>query len=445
MLVEFVGQSSRDADNIVADPSRLLNCYRERAGTGVAWLKSVLAMTPHSTLPGVFVTAMGTVNGRLFAVCGGRLYEVMEDGSYTDIGAVATGPANIAGNNGRVTVRAGSQYFVYDLTAGTLAEAVPGAFDEFGSLDTISNYTVLTEAGGRRFQWSDLAAPGTLPGLNFSTADGKDDLLIRAVALFGQLWLFKEESTERWYVTGEAGASAFARVVGGVSDVGLRSHDLICKFPGGAFMVGSDGRASLVSPGGLQPVSTPAVETAIKLHEPRYCVAFEDEGHVFGCIVFADAAAWCYDIATGEWFERAEGADLQPWRASQSAKFKGEWYVGRNDGHIAKLTRADIDGTQPLVREATSRTLYLDGKRGTAREIEFFARQGFADVDLMMALSRDGGMTWTPWKTRMLGSSGDYARRAVWRNQGQFRQLTARIRWTEAAAVNISAQARLEL
>lgn len=443
MLVEFVSQSSRDADSIVADPSRLLNVYRERAGTGVAWLKSVLAMTPHTALPGVFVTAMGVVDGRMFAVCGGALFEVKSDGSYALLGAVEHGQANVAGNNGRVTVRAGLRYFVYNLDTNTLTEPVAGAFADFGSLDTVGNYTVLTEAGGRKFQWSELADPTGLPGLSFSTADGKDDLLVRAVALFGQLWLFKQESTERWYLTGAAGASAFERTVGGVSDVGLRGHDLICKFAGGAFMVGSDGRASMIGPGGVQPISTPAVETSIKLHKPEKCITYEDEGHVFGCIVFRDAPAWCYDFATGEWHERAEGAALLRWRVGVSVKFAGDWYVGRDDGQISVLTRADIDGDVPLVREATSRNLYLDGNRTIAREIEFYARQGFANVDVMMALSRDNGMTWSPWKTRMLGPSGNYDRRAIWRNQGQFRQLSARIRWTAAANVNISAQARL--
>lgn len=87
-LIEFVGQSSRDSDSIVSDPSRLVNIYREKAGNGVPWLKSVLAMMPHSDLPGVFVTAMGVVDGRLFAVCGGVLFEVTADGSYNRLGDV---------------------------------------------------------------------------------------------------------------------------------------------------------------------------------------------------------------------------------------------------------------------------------------------------------------------------------------------------------------------
>ena len=68
MLVEFAGQSSQDADTPGASTSRLVNCYREPAGTGIMWLKSVLGMSPHAFLPGVFHwlgrIARETVSGR---------------------------------------------------------------------------------------------------------------------------------------------------------------------------------------------------------------------------------------------------------------------------------------------------------------------------------------------------------------------------------------------
>lgn len=442
-LIEFVGQSSRDSDSIVSDPSRLLNIYREKAGDGVPWLKSVLAMMPHTDLPGVFVTAMGTVDGRLFAVCGGVLFEIMKNGSFSRCGDVASGNATIAGNNGYVTVQAGGRYFVWDIAGSAMTEPVAGEFSNFGSLDFFGNYTVLTEAGGRRFCWSALADPTDLPALNFSTADGRDDNIVRAFAVHGSLWLFKQESHERWYNSGQAGAAAFERVAGGVQDVGLLAHGLICRFPGGAFMVGSDNRASLVTPGGLQPISTPAVETAIRMKRPARCFAYEDEGHCFMCITFRNAPAWCYDIATGEWHERAEGANLGSWKAAASAKFGSDWYVGRDDGGISIMQRTDIDGTVPLVREATSRTLYMDGQRTIVREVEFFARNGFADATAEISLSRDGGNTWGPWKARPFGSVGDYARRIIYRNLGQSRRLTIRLRWTKSANINISSQARV--
>lgn len=441
MLVEFVGQSSKDSDNPQGDPSRLVNVYRESAGTGTAWLKSVLGMEPLTTLPGTFVAAMGNVDGALYAICAGRLYRIGSDGSADDLGAVETGTALIAGNNGHVTVAAGGRYFVHD--GAVLTEPSAGAFADFGSVDYFGNYTVLTERGGRRFQWSALADPTDLPGLNFSTADGRDDNLVRPMALHGQLVLFKERSHELWYNTGEAGANAFLRVMGGVRDVGLRSHDLIVRFSGAAFMVGSDNRAHLIGPAGLQPVSTPPVETAIKLHGPQACVTYSDEGHTFCAIIFRDAPAWVYDVATGEWHERASGADLGPWVVSASAMLGREWVVGSTGGQVSILRRVNSDGAVPLVREATSRTLYLDGARGVLREFEVFPQRGLAASQMALELSRDGGMTWTLPKPRPVGPVGEYGRRVIWRGLGQARSINARIRWTDPVDLCLSSKARV--
>lgn len=443
MLVELVGQSGRDPDNVSANPARLVNVYAERTTEGERVLKSVLGMDRHTQLDGVFVRAMGRVNGVNYAVCGGHLWRINLDGSANDLGAVDTGRATICGNNGYVCVQAGTRYFVYDPDADTITEPAAGAFSDIGSVEFFGNYTVITEAGGRRFQWSALADPTDLPGLNFSTADGKDDNLLRGLAMDGRLYLFKEESTELWYNTGEAGADAMARVAGGVWDIGLLSRDMLCRFEGGAFIVGSDSRAHLVSSGGFQPVSIPPVETAIKIDRPQACLTYSDEGHTFCAIIFKDSPAWVYDLSMNEWHERAEGVNLGPWNVAASCKIGKEWAVGRNNGEISILRRTNADGSTPLVREITSRTLRMDGQRTILREFEVFPRQGFSAGTMNLHISRDGGSTWTPPKPKPIGGQGEYGRRVLWRNLGQARAINAKLRWTEPRDICLSTQARI--
>lgn len=444
MLVELVGQSGRDPDNVSANPARLVNVYAERTTEGERVLKSVLGMDFHTQLDGVFVRSMGRVDGVTYAVCGGRLWRINTDGSSTALGDLDTGSASICGNNGYVCVQAGTRYFVYDPDTDTITEPAAGAFSDIGSVEFFGNYTILTEAGGRRFQWSDLADPTDLPGLNFSTADGKDDNLLRAFAMDGRLYLFKDESTELWYNTGEAGAEAMARVAGGVWDIGLLARNMICRFEGGAFIVGSDNRAHLVSSGGFQPVSTPPVETAIKLKRPQACLTYADEGHTFLVIIFKDCPAWCYDLATGEWHERAEGVNLGPWNVAASCLLGREWAIGRNDGQISILRRSNSDGPTPLTREITSRTLRMDGVRTILREFELFPQQGFSAGTINLHISRDGGSTWSLPKPKPIGGQGEYGRRIMWRQLGQARALTVRIRWTMPRDMCLSTQARIE-
>jgi hypothetical protein len=441
--LEFFGQSSQDGDNIAANPARLVNLYREpnpNGGRGASVLKTVPGLALYADLPGVAVRALQVVDGVLYAVSDGQLYQ-LAGGVPTALGSVFDdADTTIDGNNGDVTICAGGNYYRWDGT--TLTQPATGAFSDFGSLVTFSGYTVLTEEGGSRFQWSALADPSSLPGLSFSTADGRDDKNVRVMAINGALYIFKETSHEIWYATGGAGALAFQRQSGGVVDVGLKAHNLIANFPGAAFFIGDDNRAHIIS-GAIQPVSIPAVETAIRDSVPRACFVYEDEGHTFCVISFSDCAAWVYDVATGEWHERGEGRLLSRWTATCSAKIGGRWVCGRDDGDLYRFEQVYSDGGEELVREATSRTLYQDGQRFIPRELEIFPRVGFATGIIEIEVSRDGGLTWTLPKPLDAPLVGNYGRRVIWRNLGQCRSLTARIRYSEPEAWTMLAEGRV--
>lgn len=433
--IEFVGQSLRSDANIAVTPSRLLNCYREPTGEGTFLLVPVPGLTLVTDLGRIFVREMTVVDGDLFAACGGYFFSVTGTGS-TELGVIADGDTSLSGNTGKPTICVDGRYWVYD--AGALTEPAAGAFSSFGAVEFFGGYTILTEANGRRFQWSDLADPLTLPGLNFASAEGRDDNLIRPKAINGQLYLWKEDSHEIWYQTGGAGAEAFERVAGGVRDVGLKSFGLIALIPSGAFLVGSDGRAHIVS-GGLQPVSTPAVENAIRDGSPTKCVVYEEAGHTFCVILFPSRPAWVYDVATGEWHERAEGLTLGSWSLSASAKWQGDWYAGRDDGRIFEFG-GFADGDVPVIKQATSRSLNPDN-RVIIRDVELFARKGLEGSGLTMASSRDGGVTWGAEKAISLGPIGTTDRRLNWRARfGQFRSFTARITWDGGFPVRADAK-----
>lgn len=442
--VRFFGQSGRDSDNLTGSSARLVNVYPEPTVGGNVWLKSVLGTEEHVDLVGMFVRALAEVGGELYALQGGFFRQINTDGSYDTLGAIDDSmDATISGNNGDVVGVSGGKYYHWD--GATLTEPTAGAFSSFGSVTYLANYTILSERDGRKIQWSDLADASTLPGLNFATADGRDDAIVRVMAINGTLWVFKETSREVWYHTEQAGPDAFLRVSGGIYDVGLAGHSLIAQIPASAFLVGSDGRAHLVEGHGLRPVSTPPVETAIKTGDPKYCLTYEDEGHTFCAIIFGDRPAWVYDIATGEWHERAQGTDLDPWTASVSASSGGVWYLGNDVGVISTMSRSNADGAVPLVREVTSATLRQDGARFVVRDLEVWMRRGFATGSVGLFMSRDGGVTWGLEKTRSTGPVGDYDGRIIWRNLGLFRQATAKLRWSDASDVSISSVGRLRL
>lgn len=442
MKLEFLNRSARDGDNPQANTSRLVNLYLEGSGGKTQnTLKSVLGTTPFAIAPGLFARAMAEVGDMIYMACGGRLYSVSPAGQVIDLGAVSDdASATISGNNGDVTLCIGGIYYIWD--GANLTTPSAGAFSDFGSLDYINNYTILTQKSGRMFQWSDIADASNLPGLNFSTADGRDDNIIRCAAINGVLYIFKESSHEVWYVTGAAGADAFERQAGGVVDVGIKAFGLLAKIStGGAFFVGDDGKAYII---GIGPVSTPPVETAIEKYRPEKCIYYEDEGHSFCAIIFRDAPAWVYDISTGEWHERASGVNLGPWQASVSAKMLGKWFIGRDGGDILEMGRTNTDGAISLARVAVSNTLDFEGVERTLAEIEVFAKTGFEAGTIELRLSRDSGNTWTDPKPKSW-AIGEYGRRILWQALGSSRQITAELRMTDPIDVPINSTVRVRL
>ncbi|WP_386681828.1 hypothetical protein [Loktanella sp. R86503] len=484
MKFEFAAQSAQDSDNRWAASSRLLNMYREPID-GRTVVKSVPGTLLFGNLPGVFCRAMAEVDGILYAVHGEYLYKVEANGVAVQIGTIPDDPnTTISGNNGKVTICAGGNYYLWDGT--TLSEPAAGAFSEFGSVTFYKQLTVLTELGGRRVQWSNPAAPATLDGLSFATAETSDADIVRAIPLGGALWVFKEASTEVWAsYTDTSGAIALQAIAGSTSDRGLKAFGLMAAIPNGVFFVGNDNVAYLGSQEGMQRVSNAAVETSIAQEEPTGAAYYEDEGHKFCALLFDSRPAWVVDIATGEWHERAEGNTLGPWSVQVIARAYGKFIAGTKRGPLVRFARVGADLGKPLVRRVSGRTLDGGMDRFRIHEVSLPMTVGtvynaptgeitFEDVvvtmldgtpitmlddddtkvtiienvemprlpseeEIELRVSGDNGFTWSKPIARGLGLIGEYNRRVVWNRLGQYEQFTAEITYAGPADISIDA------
>ena len=450
--IEFAGQSSRDPDSRAANSCRLINCHREKVGDKGRTrfvLRQVLGMVSFADVDAVFCRAMHWDGTYIFAAVGGYLWRISSDGTTAQIGAITdSAETSIAGNNGLLTITAGGTYYVWD--GSTLSTPGTGAFSDMGSLTFIGQRTVISERGGRRFQWSDVADATTLGGA-FATTESRDDNNLRVLAHAGILWFLKERSIERWYETGDT-TDVFAPVSGGTIDVGLKSYGLVCKTPGALFFVGSDGKAYLVG-SEVQPVSSVAVETAIEQGTPDSCFYHRDEGHEFVTIHFADRPAWTFDLSMLEWHERAEGLDLDDWSATQCVEaWDNVFYIGNILGAFSSLQRVSSDNGNPLISQATGGSLRMDGKRFRVAEAEIWGKVGFSTLDsglteakVTLELSKDYGVTFGAPKERSMGKAGEYERLVKWRSLGQFRSITPRITWSDPTDITIDATMSVRL
>lgn len=474
-VLKFTGQSGRDSDNEFASSSRLVNCYLEPI-EGRQIIKSVLGSEPFANLNAVFLRAMRAVGGNIFAACGGMLYRVTSDGTIDDLGAIADGDTALSSNNGVVTIAANGSYYILD--GAGLSSPTGAAFDNVGSVTFLGQYTIIGELGGRRLAWSSPADPATFDGLDFATAEGRDDNILRVVGVNGYLLIFKETSREIWYQTGSADSTlAFQRISGGVVDTGLLAFNLMAELDQAVFFVGDDGIAYITDGMSQSAVSNRAVETAIAQGEPHRCVFYEDEGHKFACLTFRDRPAWCYDLATGFWHERDVDGN---WPVVETVKLDGQWYSGTDVGLIRKMVRNNSEAGDPLIRKVVSNTLENDGKRFRLSEFEIFGRIGKYQTEYRLTpvlgtlglflvsrsgqglqagsvilqtnpiacalrLSKDGGITWGSVRHKSLGRVGDYDARVNWRSLGQFRRVTAELTWATEGEISFRDEARIRV
>ena len=79
-------------------------------------------------------------------------------------------------------------------------------------------------------------------------------------------------------------------------------------------------------------------------------------------------------------------------------------------------------------------TIAADGRLFSVNRLEVFCESGVglesgqgSDPKIALYLSSNHGKSFGTMKTRSLGKLGDYTERAVWRNQGLYRQLTPKI------------------
>ena len=433
------GPTARDQNNPAVNPSRLVNLFREPVmGGGISShiLRSAQGMKLFRAAPELFCRDMIDMNGVIYAVIGSGLYRVSD--TTTKVASLHAAPAEIARNGDLVTVVSGDQFFVWD---GEAVETPTGAITDFGSVTYLAGRTVLSEANGTRFQWSDIADPKTLPGLNFASAEQRDDKLLRVMAVNGVLMCLGERSTEIWAPTNAGAADAFALIPGAVLDTGIKARALAVAINGGAFLVGSDGVAYVASGTTWEPVSTPAVNAAVDASEPQRCVYWEHAGHKFAAITFRSRLAWVFDLATKEWFERGLDGD---WPIACSCGFNGDWVFGGDDGAIYAPVLDGTDFGRPMVRQATSGLLYDAGNYRTLSEIEFNASYGAQDIEASLALeiSRDG-VRWGEPRVCSVGKAGDYSKRAIFRRLGAYRKWAFRLTLTDACDFALYSDANL--
>lgn len=431
--VSLVLGTERDASATGAHTARLVNLYSEGVGAGGttdAVLRSCFGMDALADLDGVFVRAMAAYDGAVYVLMSGSLWRV-EGGGATRLATVATGSrGSLSWNLGKLSLCINEQYYVWDGT--TLTTPATGAVSGVVWVEYLAGRTIIGEAGSDKFAWSDIGDPSTFGGLNFATGEAREDATVIGLVTGDVLYLMGERTTELWAPAG-SGANAFARV-GVVIERGVKARALACKAAGALFFIGDDDVCYLLSGNTLLPVSPPWVNRAISGDRPEAVFYWEERGHKFCAVAFRHRPAAVYDMATKEWWERAEGVNKLPWRARRAARLGDDWLVCGHDGAVMALRDQRTDAGGVLYREATSATL-APGAWFSVPEVQVRVGGGYEAGTLGLMVG--DGEAFGQVQIRPLPAVGDFGGWLTFRALGRHKAACLRLIQTDTADVPI--------
>ena len=423
----FARHSARNEENIGQDTGRLINMYTEGSERGLS-LKSMPGLISTATLGSGRVRAMESTADGIYACVDGQF--VLWNGSTVSVvGSLPNTATTMARVGSQIGVAAGGQFFIWD---GTTLSPVGGqAFSQIGSVDSIDQTFLLTQADGQAYAYSSAGDGKTFDALDFASAEYAPDNLQRVIVVGGLIWFLGAETVEPWQNAGSADLP-FTRVQSTILEKGLLSSEAAGVLDNTMMWVSSENRPYRQSDFRPVLIGTDAVCAALAVNSGVSVLPFQWRRHDFLALRFDNAPAWVYDVSMDAWSEMATAPELNSWDVTATVHHDGEWYAGTRSGELCRFGGFNDRG-QEFRREAVSVIVSNAGNRFTVNGVDL--RLGGAG-DAMWSYSRDGGHTFTREKIKPFGASYDERFRKT--NMGQMSEFAFRIACTDDTEFTIN-------
>lgn len=378
-------------------------------------------------------------NGSTYHTVIGNKFATWNGTTYTERGTLDTSTGRctmVFDDNGDVLISDGATGYHWDGTTFTK----PVTQGTVGPLAFIGGFAVTNNPGTGQYKWSAVNNMQSWSALDFATAEGKSDNLVRVMATQNELWLFGEYTTEIWPLTGGADNpfsynAAMQRGCGAAHSVVAEDNSM--------FWLGDDWIPYRAD--GFRPmaISNPSVQEAISevpVASRSLCEAFAytDGFYKFITFNFPGYLTLQYNVATQFWnIARTFGQD--DWDVLASQYSPCDRYLTISG--IARLVRGiNTDNSGIFERGGISPQLAAGHNRVVLRSFFLDCEVGRAaegvEPQVMMRVSRDGE-TFGNERWRSLGTIGNYQTRAIWRGCGVGRRMTIEVWFTDDAEFSI--------
>lgn len=437
MVTLGLAQTSASARFRQIGAPRLVNCVPEIA-TGTTQRTQQMPLGPRPGLARWATLEGGPIRGGVsidrvssIVVAGSNIYRLGPGGAGPIIGRLpGSGRVHFAVNRRslkQVAAVTNGQLFVIE---GGLVEEVKVPTPGTGFISPIDasflNGYVLMATRSGRLHWLGIDDMRSVSPLNFVTAEGSPDGLVRCVVRKFEAWLFGESTIEVWTTTGDLNAP-LARLPGGFLETGLLAPDSLVKIGDTLVWVDDDYTVQASGEGySSSAISPPWLARMIEdLDDPAglrawtYTLAGHD-------VYVLSSPDWTltFDFHSKVWLH-VETEGMNRWRGDVGFSFAGLELVG--DLELPHVYRVDEkhyrDDDRPIVMRMRLPTVSAE-----PRPIVFFsvipsvsgrAVDGEENPVVRLRWSDDGGERWSGWREKRLPAAGAPPRKLSFNQLGQ--------------------------
>jgi hypothetical protein len=406
-------------------------------------------------------------NGVMFVVSGNKLYSVTTAGVATELGTLSTstGPVSMQNNGLVVAGIGGNQLIVVDGTDGYIYNVSTAVFSTITSagfpadpvmVEYVDGYFIAIGSGKMAYAVSNLYDGSTWNALATASILASPEGVQAVISNHQQLWFIKQETSEVWYNAGTptSQGSPFSRIPGSILDLGTPAPWSVVRGDGGIFMLGNmrvggvAGLAGVMKIDGFVPkiISTTAINYQIQrlsTVSDAFGWCYTDEGHTFYVLTFP-TANWTivFDTATQQWHERSLYITGDPFTVNRHVGNSYEYFNGKHligdyqaNGKIYHMDSGyyDDNGVNLVAFRTTKYTQDDDELRNVFfHKLQIDMETGVgagvvANPQAILSWSDDGGRSWASDRVGIMGATGEYAARVIWRRLGRSRARVFRL------------------
>lgn len=388
------------------------------------------------------VYGMQLMGGDLYVVCGVEVYKITSAGVSTLIGSLSVTPGRVmmTANNTQVTILCNNGEAFYT-DGSTLSQITDTNYQLSSSVTTINGYTIFSVLDSNTFFWSALNNTASYDSLDTNNAQGISDNIVRVFTDHGQLWIFKQFSTEIWQNTGSS--FVFETIQGAYIQRGCAAAYSVSSDETGIYFLGDDKIFYRIQGYSTTPISNYSVSEDLQSYSEisdAFSFIYTQQGHKFYSVGFPTADInWEHDIFTSGWHKRKSlnsASQLGRWRANCSIFFDNLYLIGDYEqGYIYynDPTTYTENGTT-IINQIVTPTIFFDNSRATIDRLLLKMNVGVglatgqgSDPKIILEYSTDGGNTWSYELWQSIGEIGEYDTDVWWTRIGFGRQFTFRL------------------